>query len=306
MGSSVFPSAGGAAPAYARSTTFTSTGTFIHPDASASDIKGVLVVVSGAGGGGGSGGRVITGASNSQSAQAGASGAAGGITQGMLNCSGFLSITIGAGGAGGAAATSTAGVGEASATGNAGATGGITIVNNLAGEYVVMPGSTGGSAGGVGNGVGPGTAGTFRVPNFYSMAAAPSSGAAANTTTQVHATAPTIPTGHPMLGAVAFSGARGASFTNRFNSDSTIGDAIGSIGDFASTSTFLIGRPSAATYGTQGQNATTVGATPTGATGLSFGGTSGAGTVVNNVTTTVGVTSSPGESGGSGFVKIFY
>jgi hypothetical protein len=306
MGSSIFPSAGGAAPAYARSTTFTSTGTFVHPDATGSDIKGVLVVVSGAGGGGGAGGRVITTASNSQSAQAGASGAAGGITQGMLNCSGFLSITIGAGGAGGAAATSTAGTGGASETGNAGSDGGITIVNNLAGEYVVMPGSTGGSGGGVGNGVGPGTAGTFRLPNFYSMAAAPSSGVAANTTTQIHETAPTIPTGHPMLGAVAFSGARGASFTNRLNSSQTLGDRIGQIGNFAATSTFLLGLPSVATDGTQGQNATTVGAVPTGGTGRSFGGTSGAGTVVNNVSTTVGVTSSPGETGGSGFVKIFY
>jgi hypothetical protein len=122
---------------YQRVKTFTSSGTFVHPDGYGS-ARPVYVVCIGAAGGGGSG-AIFPSTGVTNTIQTGGMGGASGYTAAtILSVSSDTSITIGTGGTGGAAVT---GAGAAT-NGNNGNNGGNSAFGNLVSE-----GGQGGSGG---------------------------------------------------------------------------------------------------------------------------------------------------------------
>lgn len=120
---------------FSRSTIFTSSGTFTHPDGYAQP-RTVLVRIVGGGGGGGSGG-VYPGTSQTMSIGQGLGGGSGYLREVLTSVSEDTPITIGAGGAGG-----TNRVAGAVTFGIAGASGGQSGFGNFN-----SPGGEGGSGG---------------------------------------------------------------------------------------------------------------------------------------------------------------
>lgn len=140
---------------FQRSQTFTSSGTFSHPDGYAS-ARTVFVVVMGGGAGGGSGANRASHGTTSQFNFGATGGGAGYVNGGYLTISADQTVTIGAGGNGGAAKAHNTG------QGNDGSIGGVSYFGNIAakgglGGYrgwyssaanVDLLGGSGGSTGG--------------------------------------------------------------------------------------------------------------------------------------------------------------
>lgn len=275
--------------AFSRVVTFTSSGTFVHPDgASATNPRTVLVVVCGAGGGGGSGASAVRNAGYVYWT-GGSGGSPGRLLVGYAICdAASMAVTVGASGVGGTAAV-TSGL-NVNTNGVAGGSGGSSSFGNI-----LALGGPGGGAGYADASQAAFSSTGGAVGGYHYSAAGLIGGAGRSVTSN---TAPTFPSApcpvemywyrHPIGG----SGGAGSGTNESAGGSASRATDVGAGGAGGSGAWVNTANVSANAGGN--------------ATGYGNGGGGGGGCHVQNAVSGNTATSGAGGLGAPGFVTIYY